>query len=140
MERVTVVDEPNVDIFVPIDFDSLPPMPECFGVLWDCTHRECKNCKAEVICGTKQMDTNKSRAKEIEGDTPFLSNCSFAKVNSEQLLWTINKTNNVRYEDLLKIVSEYSGFRDKVTLTTWVDRFIINNNLKIKEGIICQIR
>lgn len=135
--RESFTEELDIDMLVPINFEALPPMPKCFGKLWDCKEGACKNCKVENVCGTATIKVNKEISLGIENGTTFLSKCSFEKVNKKSLVGAILSDGKpTEYDKLFSLVSEDSGFKDKVTLTLWINNFLTSNNLEVKEGLI----
>lgn len=137
MEREPYNKTIEVDLLIPIDFNKLDPMPNCFGKMWDCTNVKCTGCSAQVVCGTKQIETNQDKAAIIEGDTPFLSRCSFSRVDQPSLVAKIKlESGKNTYQDIYNFVRECSGFRDKVTLLLWVNSFLARNKFKVMEGVV----
>lgn len=131
MQRTPITDKLNPSKPYNLDFEHI-----CYGKAWNPTNAICKNCNAIHGCGTAQFNTNLDKQDELKAGTPFLSECSFDKVAENSLLWTIKETKLVTYEDLLQIISEYSGFKDKVTLTNYLNQFLNRHNLIIEDGII----
>ena len=135
--RESVTEELAIDMLIPINYAALPPMPTCFGKLWDCKEGACKNCKVENVCGTATIKVNKEISLGIENGTTFLSKCLFEKIDKKALLDTLlSESEPPSYDTLQGLVSEESGFKDKVTLNLWVNNFLTINNFEVKEGLI----
>lgn len=131
MQRIPITDTPNPNKPYNLDYETI-----CFGKAWNPTNAACKNCKAIHACGTAQFNTNKQKQEELKEDTPFLSECSFDKVPDDSLLRTITENSNISFDDILGLLSRVSGFRDKVTLTNYLNQFLNRHNLTIEDGII----
>lgn len=130
MQRIPITDTPNPNKPYNLDFETI-----CFGKAWDPTNATCKNCKSIHACGTKQFNTNLEKQDQIKNGTPFLSECSFEKVDEDVLLEMV-RLYFVSQEKLLEEISNQSGFKDKVTLTNYLNQFLNRHNLIIEDGII----
>lgn len=130
MQRIPITDTPNPNKPYNLEYETI-----CFGKAWNPTNAACKNCKAIHACGTAQFNTNKQKQEDIKDGTPFLSECSFDKVDEEVLLEMI-KLYFYTEEKLLEEISNQSGFMDKVTLTNYLNQFLNRHNLTIEDGII----
>jgi hypothetical protein len=130
MERIPITDKPNPNKPYNLDYESI-----CFGNAWNPTNATCKNCNAIHACGTAQLNTNKQHQIKLENGTPFLSKCSFDKVDEDSLVKSI-QAHNIFASDLLEEISTQSGFKDKVTLTNYLNQFLNRHNLVVKDGII----
>ena len=130
MERIPITDKPNPNKPYKLDYESI-----CFGNAWNPTNATCKNCNAIHACGTAQLNTNKQHQIKLENGTPFLSKCSFDKVDEEELLKWI-EVFPVPLNDFLCRIEQLSGFKDKVTLTNYQNQFLNRHNLVVKDGII----
>lgn len=130
MQRTPITDKLNPSKPYNLDYEHI-----CYGKAWNPTNATCKNCNAIHGCGTAQFNTNLEKQNKLKAGTPFLSECSFDKVNEGNLLKQINKV-SIFASDLLQEISNQSGFKDKVTLTNYLNQFLNRHNLIIEDGII----
>lgn len=130
MQRIPITDTPNPNKPYNLEYETI-----CFGKAWNPTNAACKNCKAIHACGTAQFNTNKQKQEDLKDGTPFLSECSFDKVNEDDLLKWV-RIFPVSSDEFLRRLEKVSGFRDKVTLTNYLNQFLNRHNLTIEDGII----
>lgn len=130
MQRTPITDKLNPNKPYNLDFEHI-----CYGKAWNPTNATCKNCNTIHGCGTAQFNTNLDKQDELKDGTPFLSECSFDKVDEGKLLELIH-VNVYPPDDVLQEISNQSGFKDKVTLTNYLNQFLNRHNLIIEDGII----
>lgn len=130
-----------VDLSVPLNLDNFKSKDgDCFGKEWKPQHTECAACADQEVCGVifqqVYLKTREQKVKKSRGIN-FLDEVNFDRIPQDKLLKEIkDNSGSITVKQVLKFVTHYSKCDDQKTVVTWIKNFKMENNLKIKEGVI----
>ncbi len=133
MERTKRDKKSDVDRIKPLNIEELSKATDCFGSMWDPTHRSCSVCADVDICGVVYQETQVLPKKAKFDKEKPLDTASFDKVNWDKLTKLVSKYQEdgdpLSYEELLQLITDMSNFKDDYTVKVFIEKGLHDNDL-----------
>jgi len=136
MDRVAKTE--IMDKSKPIDLSTIQTADDCYGKLWKSTDKVCVKCTFYDTCMVITKTKNNSKAEVIKKQTKGF----FDELDWTLVPWSDIVENVILYDghvtlkELRETVKILSKCIDDKTVNYKVQNFLIENNIKVKEGCL----